>query len=130
MVASGGVLSEGYGHGRPSVCSAYSPILDLTLPSFFALLKDCYSQIRIADSWLYLRILNGVLNSPTYWTLAPCGGRSLSIISWSRYRPLTSTRMFEPRHNIFSNIRTNVRECVVTWLEHSRKNNSRYPVHS
>ena len=26
--------------------------------------------------------------------------------------------MFEQRHNILSNIRTNVRKYVVTWLEH------------
>ena len=38
--------------------------------------------------------------------------------------------MFEPRHNILSNIRTNVRKYVVTWLEHSRESNKLYPDHS
>ena len=45
----------------------------------------------------------------------------------SRYLPITFTRMFEPRHNILSNVRTNVRRYVVTWLEHSRECNR--PVH-
>ena len=27
---------------------------------------------------------------------------------------------FAPRHNILSNVRTNVRKYIVTWLEHSR----------
>ena len=49
---------------------------------------------------------------------------------WSGYRPITFTRMFEPRHNVLSNIRTNVRKYVVTWLEHSREINRRYPDHS
>ena len=31
--------------------------------------------------------------------------------------------MFEPRHNILSNVRTNVRKYDVTWLEHSRECN-------
>ena len=39
------------------------------------------------------------------------------------------TRMFEPRHNILSNVRTNVRKYVVTWLKHSRDSNRRYPDH-
>ena len=38
---------------------------------------------------------------------------------WSRYRPITFTRMFEPRHNIISN----VRKYIATWLEHSRESN-------
>ena len=33
------------------------------------------------------------------------------------------TRMFEPRHNILSNVRTNVRKYIVTWFEHSRESN-------
>ena len=33
---------------------------------------------------------------------------------WSAYRPLTFTGMFEPPHNILSNVRTNVRKYVMT----------------
>ena len=46
------------------------------------------------------------------------------------YRPITFTRMFEPRHNILSNVRTNVQMYVVSWLEHSCESNRRYPDHS
>ena len=35
--------------------------------------------------------------------------------------------MFEPRHNILSNVRTNVGKYVVMWLKHSRESNRRYP---
>ena len=35
---------------------------------------------------------------------------------WSEYRPITFTQMCEPRHIILSNVRTNVRKYVVTWL--------------
>ena len=30
-------------------------------------------------------------------------------------------------HNILSNVHTNVRKYVVTWLKHSRESNRRYP---
>ena len=40
---------------------------------------------------------------------------------WSGKRPITITRMFELRHNILSNVSTNHRKYVVTWLEHSRE---------
>ena len=52
------------------------------------------------------------------------------LLFWSGYRPITFTRMFEPRHNILSDVRTNFRKYVVTWLEHSRENNRRYPDHT
>ena len=45
----------------------------------------------------------------------------------SGYRPVTFTRMFEPRHNILSNVRADNRKYVVTWLKHSRESNRRYP---
>ena len=44
--------------------------------------------------------------------------------------PITFTWMFEPRHNILPNVCTNVGKYVVTWLEHSRESNRRYPDHS
>ena len=40
---------------------------------------------------------------------------------WSGNRPITFTRMFEPRHNILSNVRADIRMYVVSWLEHLRK---------
>ena len=40
---------------------------------------------------------------------------------WFEYRPITFTRMFEPRHNILSNVRTNFRKYAVSWLEHLRE---------
>ena len=43
---------------------------------------------------------------------------------------ITFTRIFEPRHNILSNVHTNVRKYVVTRLEHSRESDRRYPAHS
>ena len=46
---------------------------------------------------------------------------NLVSFHWSEYRPITFTRMFELRHNILSNVRTNVRKYVATWLEHSRE---------
>ena len=52
------------------------------------------------------------------------GFRSYSRVAlqryWSGYRPITFTRMFEPRHNILSIVRTRAFvKYVVTWLEHS-----------
>ena len=44
-----------------------------------------------------------------------------------RVPPITFTRMFEPRHNILSIVRTNVGKYVVAWLKHSRESNRRYP---
>ena len=35
--------------------------------------------------------------------------------------------MFEPRHNILSNVRTNVRKYVMTWLERLRESNRPLP---
>ena len=35
--------------------------------------------------------------------------------------------MFEPRQNILSNVSTNVRKHVVTWVERSRESDRRYP---
>ena len=55
-----------------------------------------------------------------------CSGNE-SLIYWSWYRPMTFTRMFEPRHNIFSNVRTTVRKYVVSWFEHSRESNRPVP---
>ena len=43
---------------------------------------------------------------------------------WSAYRSIIFTRMFEPRHNILSNVRTNVRKYILACLEHSRESNS------
>ena len=40
---------------------------------------------------------------------------------WSGYRPITFTRMVEPRHNIFPNVRPKFRKYFVTWFEHSRE---------
>ena len=40
-----------------------------------------------------------------------------------RVPPITFTRMFEPRHNILSNVRADVRHYVVSWLKHSRESN-------
>ena len=34
---------------------------------------------------------------------------------------------FEPRHNLHSDVRTNVRKYVVTWLEHSCESNRPVP---
>ena len=49
--------------------------------------------------------------------------------TWNHIGPGTNTftRMFEPRHNILSNNRPNVRKYVVTWLEHSRECNRAVP---
>ena len=38
---------------------------------------------------------------------------------WSWYRLLLSGRMLEPRHNILSNVRADIRENVASWLKHS-----------
>ena len=46
---------------------------------------------------------------------------------WSGYRLLLSRWMFEPRHNILSNVRTNVQKYVVTSLEYSRENKRPVP---
>ena len=46
--------------------------------------------------------------------------RSESAHTLVRVPPITFTRMFEPRHKILSNVRTNVRKYVVTWLERLR----------
>ena len=35
--------------------------------------------------------------------------------------------MFEPRHNILSNVRTDIRKYVVSWLKHSRESNRPLP---
>ena len=35
--------------------------------------------------------------------------------------------MFEPRHNILSNVRANVRKYVATWFEHSPESNRPVP---
>ena len=52
---------------------------------------------------------------------APRGGRAVvnGVGGGILVRPITFTRMFEPRHNILSNVRANVRKYVVTRLEHS-----------
>ena len=63
----------------------------------------------------FLRINN--LKWKQYW--AP-----LRVV---RVPPITFMRMFEPRHNILSNVRTNVRKYVVTWLKHSRESNRPVP---
>ena len=46
---------------------------------------------------------------------------------WSGHWSITFTRMFEPRHNIHSNVRKNVGKYVVTWLEYSRESNRPVP---
>ena len=45
-----------------------------------------------------------------------CGGCKYFTV----YRLITSTRMFEPRHNILSNVRTNFRKYVVTYSSNIR----------
>ena len=50
----------------------------------------------------------------------------LSLIS-VRVPPVTFTRMFEPRHNILPDVRTNVGKYVMSWLEHSRESNRPVP---
>ena len=40
---------------------------------------------------------------------------------------LLSRECFKPRHNLLSNVRTNVRKYAVTWLEHSRESNMPEP---
>ena len=42
-------------------------------------------------------------------------------------RPITFTRMFEPRHNILLNVRVGIRNNVVSWLKHSRESNRSIP---
>ena len=37
------------------------------------------------------------------------------------------TRMFEPRHNILSDVRADIRKYVVSWLKHSRESNRSVP---
>ena len=44
-----------------------------------------------------------------------------------RVPPITFTRMFEPRHNILSNVRADIRTYVVSWLKHSRESNRPVP---
>ena len=38
-----------------------------------------------------------------------------------------STRVFEPRHNILSNVRADIRKLVVSWLKHSRESDRAVP---
>ena len=63
-------------------------------------------------------------------------GEHVRCIKWEHadlkkiFDPITFTLMFELRHNLFSNVRTNVRKYVVTWLVHLRENNRRYPDNS
>ena len=40
-----------------------------------------------------------------------------------RVPPIIFTRMFEPRHNILSNVPADIRQYVVSWLKHSRESN-------
>ena len=42
----------------------------------------------------------------------------------------TFTRLFETRHIILSNVGTNVRFYVVTWLKDSRESNRHHPDHT
>ena len=35
--------------------------------------------------------------------------------------------MFEPRHNIVSNVRADIRKYAVSWFEHSRESNRPVP---
>ena len=44
-------------------------------------------------------------------------------LSMTGNRPITFTRMFEPRHNILSNVRADIRKYVASWLEHPRESN-------
>ena len=44
-----------------------------------------------------------------------------------RVPPITFTRMFEPRHNILSNVRADIRKYIVSWLKHSRERNRLLP---
>ena len=43
-----------------------------------------------------------------------------SVLHWSGHRPITFTRMFEPRHNKRSTVLSNVRKYM---LKHSRESN-------
>ena len=53
--------------------------------------------------------------TPDSWSIGP--GTALLFSRW----------MFEPRHNILSNVRTDIGKNVVSWLEHSRESNRPVP---
>ena len=44
-----------------------------------------------------------------------------------RVLSITFTGMFEPRHNILSNVRGDIRKYVVSWLKHSHESNRPVP---
>ena len=97
--------------------------------------RRIWEQIAQIDAWLLWQAtwnfapwMQGQKEPRVCWATSPAMVRYLNRpvytpLYWSGYRLLLSRWMFEPRHNIISNVRTNVRKYVVTWLERSRESN-------